>query len=96
MIIKKTLALRTNNMEGRVLILALHLQYNGNWDKIYRAITNKSEPHRKYLAKAKKVQYNYLTLLDKDYPQELKFQYKPPFVIANEKKGIHSNEKSRN
>lgn len=83
-------------MEGRVLILALHLQYNGNWDKIYRAITNKSEPHRKYLAKAKKVQYNYLTLLDKDYPQELKFQYKPPFVIANEKKGIHSNEKSRN
>ena len=83
-------------MEGRVLILALHLQYNGNWDKIYRAISNKSEPHRKYLAKAKKVQYNYLTLLDKDYPQELKFQYKPPFVIANEKKGIHSNEKSRN
>lgn len=83
-------------MEGRVLILALHLQYNGNWDKIYRAIKNKSEPHRKYLAKAKKVQYNYLTLLDKDYPQELKFQYKPPFVIANDKKGIHSNEKSRN
>ena len=83
-------------MEGRVLILALHLQYNGNWDKIYRAISNKSEPHRKYLAKAKKVQYNYLTLLDKDYPQELKFQYKPPFVIANEKKGVHSNEKSRN
>lgn len=84
----KALALRRNNMEGRVLILALHLQYNGNWDKIYRAITNKSEPHRKYLAKAKKVQYNYLTLLDKDYPQELKFQYKPPFVIANEKKGL--------
>lgn len=83
-------------MEGRVLILALHLQYNGNWDKIYRAITNKSEPHKKYIAKAKKVQYNYLTLLDKDYPQELKFQYKPPFVIASDKKGIHSNEKSRN
>ena len=82
-------------MEGRLLILALHFQYNGKWDKIYRAIENKSEPHRKYLAKAKKVQYNYLTLLDKDYPQELKFQYKPPFVIANEKKGIHSNEKSR-
>lgn len=83
-------------MEGRVLILALHLQYNGNWDKIYRAITNKSEPHRKYIAKAKKLQYNYLTLLDKDYPQELKFQYKPPFVIASYKKWIYSNEKSRN
>ncbi len=83
-------------MEGRVLILALHFQYNGNWDKIYRAIENKNEPHKKYIAKAKKTQYNYLTLLDKDYPQELKFQYKPPFVIANEKKGIYSNEKSRN
>ena len=59
-IIMKTLALRTNNMEGRVLILALHLQYNGNWDKIYRAITNKSEPHRKYIAKAKKLQYKYI------------------------------------
>ena len=69
-------------MEGRVLILALHFQYNGNWDKIYRAISNKSEPHKKYIAKAKKVQCNYLTLLDGSYPQELKFQYKPPFVIA--------------
>ena len=75
-------------MEGRVLILALHFQYNGNWDKIYRAIENKSEPHKKYIAKAKKLQYNYLTLLDGGYPQELKFQYKPPFVIANEKKGL--------
>lgn len=69
-------------MEGRVLVLALHLQYNGNWDKIYRAILKKIKPHKKYIAKAEKVQRDYLTLLDEDYPHHLKVQYRPPFVIA--------------
>ena len=69
-------------MEGRVLIKKKQIQQNGKWDKVYRDKTKKSKPHKKYITKAKKVQYHYLTLLDSGYPQELKFQYKPPFVIA--------------
>lgn len=70
-----------DDMSPRILLLALHLQYNGNWDKVYNAILKRMKPHKRFITKAQKVHRKYLTILDKDYPQHLKTQYRPPFVI---------------
>ena len=69
-------------MSARVLLLALHLQYNGKWDKVYKAIVKRVKPRKRFITKAQKVEREYLTILDVDYPQHLKIQHKPPFVIS--------------
>lgn len=70
-------------MKAKVLVLALHFQYNGNWEKIFNAIMKKSIPHKKYIAKAEKVKHNYISIVDENYPQLLKVFYRPPFIIKN-------------
>jgi len=68
-------------MNGRDTLLILSLYFNGDWDKIYNAITERFDPLPYiYLLKEKR-KYSYMTILDDDYPFYLKKTVKPPFVI---------------
>lgn len=56
--------------------------YKGDWDDIYNAILKHEEINEEtYKDLFSKLKANYITLLDKEYPQFLKNIYKPPFVL---------------
>lgn len=69
-------------MEGRKLLIYFSIKYSGDWNKIYEAVSNSEEVDEK---EAEKVVSNpkskVVTILDDDYPQQLKFARKPPFVL---------------
>lgn len=67
------------SQKAREILIALWEQYNGVWEEIYKAIIEK-----KYIDEDLTPTVDtskYITLLDEDYPIELKQSYKPPFVI---------------
>ena len=84
-------------MNSEEIVVALAIKYNGDWENIMCALTNrsilKSEMEEKgeqwdddselgpYLEIAKQSDYKYITILSDDYPQILKQQYMPPFVL---------------
>lgn len=64
-------------------------KYNGNWDDIYGAILRKEKVDKDDLyrtTKRLKEEVDYTTLIDDDYPDHLKYQYKPPFLLKRKKK----------
>ena len=70
-------------MEPRKLLLYFVLKNNGDWDKTYSDISQKKpiedeEEARKLIAK---VRSNYITILDDNYPEQLKDIKKPPFIL---------------
>lgn len=67
-------------VNGREVLIALYLKHR-NWDKIYRDIILKKEIEKRYLSMAKRVENKYITLLDPDYPEDIKKRFRPPFVI---------------
>lgn len=64
---------------ARETLIALALKNNNSWDAIYKDITEYAPVSEEYFTKAKTI--NAITMLDKEYPEELKSTYKPPFVI---------------
>jgi len=73
--------------QAREVILALSVKHNFDWDAIYNAILNKRDMED--LDQINIDPYiDCITIIDEDYPDELKRIYKPPFVIfKNVKKG---------
>ena len=71
------------------ILIYFYEKYEGDWDEIYKAIQRKeavnSEQAKKFL-KGYKDKYDYVTLIDNEYPDEYKANYKPPFVIRKRKK----------
>lgn len=69
-------------IKARNLVAYLAVKYNQNWNDIYNAIINKepvdNETVEKTLATLKG---EYITIIDDEYPSELKGSYRPPFVI---------------
>lgn len=66
----------------REVLLYLSLKYNGNFKKIYDGLKNKELINGKLYAKLKKqLKYDYITILDDDYPDSLKDINCPPFVL---------------
>lgn len=64
------------------VLVYLSILYNGNWDKIYQAITRKETIDKNKMDElVKSVSDNYITLLSPNYPNSLKHIYKPPFVL---------------
>lgn len=51
-------------------------KYNGNWEKIYKAIKNKDEPKNDLVP-----QINCVALDDNEYFDKFKYMYFPPFCI---------------
>ncbi len=64
------------------ILLYLSLKYDGNFEKIYKAIMNKEEINQEELDDYKqKMKCKYTTLVSANYPEALKSIACPPFVI---------------
>ncbi len=66
---------------ARTKIVAISIKYNGNWNKIYRAICRHEEVEEEYIEKAETLKCETLTLVDSDYPEHLKNIKDPPIVL---------------
>ena len=64
------------------IIYFFTLKYKGSWESIYNALDKKEyiEKENLYQILSKK-QENYLSLLNYNFPENLKLIYKPPFSI---------------
>lgn len=72
-------------MEGRKILFYLSQKYKGNWDKIYKAVSNHEDVEEEDIEKALvEEKYSFITILDNEYPEWLKQTYKPPFVLYYE------------
>jgi predicted Rossmann fold nucleotide-binding protein DprA/Smf involved in DNA uptake len=71
------------------ILVFFYEKYDGDWDSIYKAIRQKERVNyseaNQFLKKYKD-KYDYVTLIDNDYPEEYKGNYKPPFVLRKRKK----------
>ncbi|MDE5545798.1 MAG: hypothetical protein K2I76_04255 [Malacoplasma sp.] len=69
----------------RNVLLYFTINHNGNWEKIYDSISNKEMVSDDVCLKVKNsIKKNWLTILDDNYPEELKKILKPPFVLFYE------------
>ena len=62
--------------------------FNGEWDEIFKAINRKQRVDKDIcipMVRKLMEEYDYITVIDDDYPEEYKTQYKPPFVIKTKK-----------
>ena len=65
----------------RVLVY-LSIVYKGNWDKIYKAVLNKEYIDKNIMEETLNNTHDkYVTLLSPNYPEILKYIFKPPFVL---------------
>lgn len=69
-------------MNSNEILLYLSLKYEGNWEKIYQAITEREEIDEKQACEViKNVNSKYITILSEEYPDNLKRIFRPPFVL---------------
>ena len=71
-------------MEAKEIILALALKYSNDWQLIYEGIKTKEDLTEEDLQRVADFKGNYITVLDKEYPQRLKSMYHLPFVLFYE------------
>ncbi|MCR5308902.1 MAG: DNA-processing protein DprA [Bacilli bacterium] len=69
-------------MNGRQILIALSIKFEGDWKKIYQAVNEKDLDNLdEYIEMFNHSKCNAVTMLDKEYPQILKEIYNPPFVL---------------
>lgn len=69
-------------MKARDILCYLAIRNNGDWDKIYKDVSNKTQVDDETIEETlATLKCNYITLVDDEYPQQLKQVYKPPFVL---------------
>ena len=69
-------------MEKREKLLHYALKYKGDWDGIYNAVKiNEEVPLEEFEREVKELKCKFVTILDDEYPQQLKIVFKPPFVL---------------
>ena len=71
-------------MEGRALLHALSVMKNGDWNAIFEAVKSKENIDNRYVESVLNIGYEFTTLLDSEYPDNLKHTVRPPFVIFYE------------
>ena len=70
------------NLKMREVLIYFALKYKGNWELIHSAINLKEEIDINYLnVEMGKIKCNIVTLIDQNYPEQLKKIYQPPFVL---------------
>lgn len=66
----------------RKILLYFAIKYEGNYNLIYNAIKKKEKVSNEDINKITNIdKYNYITILDSEYPQKLKTIANPPFVL---------------
>lgn len=69
-------------MTPRDILLHLSLKHDGDWDRMFASIKAKEPLNSEEVAKSyERIQCNFLTLLDPDYPVGLTRGYQPPFLL---------------
>ena len=69
-------------VNAREVLLALSYKYKGEWKKIMSAISNKESIEDVYYEESKsKIKADYLTVIDDDYPVNLRRSNYPPFLL---------------
>lgn len=69
-------------INGSDILMYLSVIHKGNWDKIMEALQNKDYVDEEAILKKKQeLKCKYVTFLDKEYPEQLKEIFKPPFVL---------------
>lgn len=69
----------------RNVLLYFAVKHNGDWEKIYSSISNKEMVSNEICLETKNfVKKEWLTILDNNYPEELKKILKPPFILFYE------------
>lgn len=70
------------NYVARDILLYFSLKYEGNWIDIFDAIKRKEKiDEDEYDVLVSQNKANYVTILDSNYPMQLKNIYQPPFVL---------------
>ena len=70
------------SIKARNLIAYLAVKYKQVWDDIYNAIITKEPVDNEIVEETlSTLKGDYITIIDDDYPKELKHIYRPPFVI---------------
>ena len=69
------------NLRTKKLLVAVSVKNNGDWDKEYRFIKDEQKPTREEIEKFSTLADQVVTILDEDYPKQLKSYEKPPFVL---------------
>lgn len=68
-----------------IILICLALKYQGDWDQIYNALEAKERVTIEQMNEAEKLvdtnEAKIITILDQNYPKQLKTAYKPPFVL---------------
>ena len=68
--------------DSRALLIYLAVKYEGDYEKIVRALQlNEEVPRYEALKLCQSLKCEAITLLDYDYPQRLKNTYRPPIVL---------------
>ena len=68
-------------MKARILLIAIALQFNFDYFKMLDCLKNKVKPEDKWIKEAERVEGEYITMIDADYPENLKKGFFPPIVI---------------
>lgn len=64
------------------ILLYFTIKYKGKWEDIYLALSEKEQVRMQDIQKiSQKTKANYISIIDKNYPSNLKTIYKPPFSI---------------
>ena len=68
-----------------IILIFFTIKYEGDWDRIYKALEHKEKVSLKEINQLEKEvensKWNIITIIDKEYPKQLKEAYKPPFVL---------------
>ncbi len=68
-------------MEKRKIIIAYAIKHSGDWSRIFNAIRTRETLEEEDFAKVDEMKCSAITLVDEDYPAQLREIYKPPLVL---------------
>ncbi len=69
-------------MDAREVLLTMSYLKSGDWNEIYQSIKDKERLKDEEILKAKKeTKANFITVVDKNYPDCFKHLYNPPFLL---------------
>lgn len=75
-------------MKSRQILIALYAKHNGDWLSIFQDLKNKVAYEEDFIVKTaedfEKKHKQVITLLDNEYPEELKMKLMPPFVLVKD------------
>lgn len=65
--------------QARDILIYLHLKYHGDWDRIYQDIKDKEYVDDFIISKD--LTEKFVTIIDEEYPKDLRNIVKPSFAI---------------